>query len=101
MVPFTLMPIVTFFLAVEAMATPGFANHSGLPETDEESIVVPTFQGIHGVIECWGIHLQHRLRLGGIQLSWVDCISVISLFSSWLSVIVLRRLLGMAQPRRG
>ena len=44
------MPIVTFFLAVEAMATPGFANCGGLPETDEESIIVPTFQGIHGVI---------------------------------------------------
>ena len=81
-----LMPIVTFFLAVEATATPGFANRSGLPETDEESIIVLTFLGIHGVVECWGI----RLRLGGVQLSWPDCIAIISLFSGWLSVIALR-----------
>ena len=95
------MPIVTFFLAVEAMATLGFADRGGLSETDEESVIVPTFQGIHGVVEYWGICLGCHLSLGGIQLSWADCIPVIPLFSSWLSVITLRRLLGMAQLSRG
>ena len=85
---------MTFFLAVEAMATPGFADRGGLLETNEESIVVPTFQGIHGVVEYWGV----RLSLGSVQLSWADCIPIIPLFSGWLSVMTLCRLLGMARP---
>ena len=89
------MPIVTFFLAVETMATLGFSNCGGLPETDEESVIVPNFQGIHGVIKCWGICLGYRLHLGSVQFSWADCISVISLFSGWLSVIALHQLLGV------
>ena len=95
------MPIVTFFLAVEATATPGFTDRGGLLETDEESIVLSTFQGIHAVVKYWGICLGHRLSLGGIQLSWADCIPIVPLFSDWLSVITLHLLLGMAQPSRG
>ena len=83
------MPVVTFFLAVKAMTTPGFANRGGLPETNEESIVVPTFQGVHSVVKYWGVHLGCCLCLGGIQLSWSDCVSIISVLGSWLLVKAL------------
>ena len=92
---------MTFFLAVEAMATPGFTDRGGLPEIDEESVIVPTFQGIHSVIEYLGVCLGHRLSLGSVQMSWAVCIPAIPLFSGWLSVIMLRRLLGMARPSQG
>ena len=46
------MPTVTLLLAVEATATPEFANLSSLPEAYEEPIIVPAFQGIHCIIEC-------------------------------------------------
>ena len=95
------MPIVTFFLSVEATATPGFTDYSSLPETDEESIVVPTFQGIHSVVEYWGVCFRCHLSMGSVQLSWADYIPVIPLFSGWLSVIMLRQLLGMARPSQG
>ena len=92
---------MTFFLAVKAIITPRFANHGSLPETNEESIIVPAFQGFHGVIKCWGVHLGCRLHLGGIQLSWADCVSIIPLFGGWLSMIALRQLLRVGRSGRG
>ena len=46
-----LTPTVTLLLAVEVMVTPEFANLSCLLEAYEEPIVVPAFQGIHGIIK--------------------------------------------------
>ena len=94
------MPMVTLLLAVEETATPEFANLSGLPEAYEEPIIVPAFQGVHCVVECWRVGLGHHLYLGGIQLGRADCISVISFLGRRLSVVMFCWPLGVTRPSR-
>ena len=96
-----LMPTVALLLAVKAMATPVFADLGGLPETYQESIIVPAFQGVCGVIERrkGRVSLGHRLYLLSVQLSRAHCKPII-LFVGWrLSVIMLRWLRWRIQPR--
>ena len=80
--------MVALFLAVKAMATPVFTDLSGLPETYQESIVVPAFQGVRSVIRHrkGGVSLGHHFYLFSIQLSRVHLEAVIPFVSWQLSV---------------
>ena len=65
-------PAMALLLTVEAMASPVFADPSGLAETDKEPVIVPHLKGVHSVGQWWRVNLGHHTNWGGIQLSWAE-----------------------------
>ena len=98
---FALTPTMALFLAVKAMATLVFADLGGLPETYQESIVVPAFQGVHSVVERrkGGVSLGHHFHLFGVQLSRAYLEAIVPFVSWWLLVITLCQFWCRILPR--